>query len=147
MKKFLLLLFLYPLLAISQDSTPENPDIVIEPNPLKEFYFQDKNNYKNVESMITILKNKSNNFSNDTIRINYYNENGKQSKNIRYSNNKPKYTTIMTYNRDNNILSQQTTENKKSSYILYTYNKSKQLERTRDLRIKDIQGKILLIFL
>lgn len=142
MKKLLLFLFLYPLLGISQDSTPENPDILIEPNPLKEFYFQDKNNYKNVESMVTIRKNKYNNFSKDTIRINYYNENGKMSKNIEYSNNKPTYVTIMTYNIDNNILSQHTTENKKISYLLYFYNKNKQLEKTRDLRINNVKGKV-----
>ncbi|WP_281310120.1 energy transducer TonB [Flavobacterium flavigenum] len=142
MKKLLLLLFLNPLLAISQDSTPENPDILIEPNPLKEFYFQDKNDYKNVESMVTIIKNKHSNFSKDTIRINFYNENGKESKNIAYSNNKPTYITVKTYNRDNNILSQQTTENKKSSYLVYFYNKNKQIEKTRDLRINDLKGKI-----
>lgn len=142
MKKLLLLLFLNPLLAISQDSTPENPDILIEPNPLKEFYFQDKNDYKNVESMITIIKKKHNNFTKDTIRINFYNENGKEAKNIEYTNNKPTYITVKTYNRDNNILSQQTTENKKSSYLVYFYNKSKQLEKTRDLLINDVKGKI-----
>ncbi|KAF2510166.1 hypothetical protein EYY60_11690 [Flavobacterium zhairuonense] len=142
MKKLLLLLFLYPLLAISQDSTPENPDILIEPNPLKEFYFQDRNDYKNVESMVTIVKKKQSNFTKDTIRINFYNENGKESKNIAYANNKRTYTTVKTYNRENNILSQQTTENKKSSYLVYFYNKSKQLEKTRDLRISDVKGKI-----
>ena len=139
MKKLLTLLFLYPLFAVSQDLTPENPDILTEPNPLKETYFQDKNNYKNVESMVTITKNKFSNFSKDTIRITYYNENGMQSKNSVFRNNKPEYVTLMTYSKDNKILSQETIENKNVSFVLYYYNKNKQLERTRQLRRDNIQ--------
>jgi hypothetical protein len=142
MRKLSRLLFLTPLFSISQNFSVVNPDKNIEPNPFEKVYFEDKNNYKNIDSKVTISKNRSKNFAEDTLRINYYNSFGLESKVISYLVNKPNYTSIMNYNKEKNISNQQTIENKNTSLILFYYNKNSQLERMRELNIKHTNNKI-----
>ena len=132
------LFFLIPIHAFSQEYTVKRPDEAIVPDPYLKVYFDDKNDYKRIESVTTITKNKYNSFRPDTLSITHYNNAGLQFKNIRFDNNKQSSITLLKYDEHNNLLSWQLFENKFSTLALYSYNKNKQLQEIRQLQIKHL---------
>ena len=138
MKYVLLILVIFPIYTFAQKYDVDKPDEIVEPDPYKQVYFQDRNDYKRIRSVTTIIKNKHNNFRPDTQYIVYYNKEGLQTKNIRLNNNKESSTTLLHYDTNKNLLSWQLFEKHFSTLTLYSYNRNNQLEETRQLKLTQV---------
>jgi hypothetical protein len=142
MKKFLLIICISPIVALSQKFSVDRPDEILKQNPYASIYFVDSNNYKLIESILTIAKDKPNNFKPDTMNVDYYNSSGLKIKNIRYSNNKISTTAEYKYDDNGNLLSWHSFSKKSSTHALYKYNKRGQLLNTHKYTLDSRKDKI-----
>ena len=140
MKKFFLLLCFIPVYALAQKFSVDRPDEMIKQDPYTSAYFADNNNYKPVESVITIARNRYSNFVPDTLNIDYYNKKGLKVKNIRYDNNKVSTTTHYKYDAGDKLASWQTFEKYSSTFTVYKYNKAGQMMETHQYIINNKKG-------
>lgn len=90
---------LIPFGLFSQTTSPERPDLSIEPDPFSSEYFKDYYDYTKTKLIISINKKKAKNFEGDTIFKSYYSTKGFLEKRIRYAGNSPKNTTLYFYNK------------------------------------------------
>jgi hypothetical protein len=141
MKKLLLLFCILPAAALAQKFSVDRPDDVLKQDPYTSIYFADNIDYKPVESIITISKNRYNNFRPDTLNAEYYNKNGFKTKSVRYYNNKLSTTTIFNYDTNGNLLSWHSFEKHSSTLAVYKYNKKKQLQETHKYTITPKNNK------
>ncbi len=141
MNRLLFLFLLIPTPAFAQKYSVERPDEMLEPDPYTRSYFEDKNDYRKVESVITITKNKYDQFRPDTLNITHYNDAGLPIKSTRYDYNRQSATTLLKYDAQQHLLSWQSFEQQQSILTRYFYDKANQLQETRQLRIKTVNQK------
>jgi hypothetical protein len=134
MKKLLLLICIIPSITVAQKFSIDRPDEVVKQDPYTSTYFADKNDYIPIESVLTITKDKYNNFKPDTLNIDYYNNKGLKVKSIRYNNNKLSTTTEFNYDANNQLLEWHTFTKQSSTHAFYIY-KNGQLVKTNKYTI------------
>ncbi|MBL0145709.1 MAG: hypothetical protein IPP48_08085 [Chitinophagaceae bacterium] len=142
MKKLLFLIYFIPVVTLAQKFSADRPDEVVKQDPYVSMYFADNNDYKLIESVITITKDKHNNFMPDTLNIDYYNNKGLKIKNIRYNKNKISATTEFTYDASDNLLKWHTFSKLSSTHAFYFYNKKNQLIKTNKYTITILNNKM-----
>lgn len=136
MKHIIIFLLFLPFIADAQISTVERPDMVTEPKPYESTYFKNSYDYSKIKSLSTIVKNKNGIPLNDTLHIDFYNEDGLKVKQIKYETNQPKSTTSYSYN-DNNLLSNWNLKEKNySTQTHYTYDSNDQIVNTIQFRVR-----------
>jgi|GEM_PF-1756610 len=137
MRKQLVLIFFIPAGALAQKFSADRPDEIAKPNPFTNIYFADNNNYKQIESVCTIAKNRYNNFKSDTLSIDFYNKGGLKVKSLRYDNNRMSTTSQFKYDAGGKLLSWQSFEKQSSTLTLYKYNQKGQLMETHKYNISN----------
>jgi hypothetical protein len=136
MKTLNLFLFAFPIFCVSQVTTVERPDESIEEDLYKMAYFEDKNNYSEIKSLATIVKNRNKDFANDTLQIAFYNEKGNKTQEIRYSNNSPSRVTEYNYYPNGDLLSWELFDTKYSTKTNYSYDLENRIIHTKQYRIR-----------
>jgi hypothetical protein len=127
--------------GFSQKFSVDRPEEVIKPDPYTAMYFDDKNNYSKVATMITITKDRSRNFRGDTLYIDHYSQ-GLKVKTIRFESGKRSTTTEYTYQANRNLLMWKTYERNAFAFTKYTYNKAGQLAETHQYYVTTKGQKI-----
>jgi hypothetical protein len=140
MRNIFLVIMLLPFAGLSQKFSVDRPEEVAKPDPYTAVYFGDRNNYRNVTSVTTVVKDRSKNFKADTLFIDYYSKNLKVGT-IRFDNSRRSTTTQYRYNSKNDIASWQTLEKNATTLTKYSYNQAGQLIQTHQYRITIKAGK------
>tara|TARA_R110002072_G_scaffold48099_6_gene131592 strand:- start:697 stop:1752 length:1056 start_codon:yes stop_codon:yes gene_type:complete len=123
-----------------QKTSPDRPELIIDPNPFQDEYFKDHYNYTKTKEIIGINKKTSNNFQGDTMFKNYYRKDGQMLKKVRYSANVPKIIRSYKYDSDG-ILKSWVHESKGSKLrAKYYYDSIARFSRITQYNIRKRKG-------
>ena len=128
--KYLFLFIFLPLFLFGQDQV----ETTVIPKPYNPKPYFDQINHTGIKKVITISKQKQNNFKDDTLSLYTYNEAGQEISSFRYDYNKITNKTMMKYDEHNNQVEWTILEpNGASTTTNFYYNPFNQLDSTRQI--------------
>lgn len=109
MKYFTIILSsLFSMISFAQ----KNEDVIVEPEPHKLDEYFKKHNPSGIKKVYIISKNKKTDFTNDTLNVDLYNEDGLKTHTIRYEKNSPASNLQLIYDDNRNLVKSIYTQNK-----------------------------------